>query len=641
MKCRTHYSSDLTDRQWQLIRQLLPPVSKKGRRPIDRRWVISAILYVIRTGCQWRMLPSDFPNWNTVYNNFWRWRNDGTWQRIHDKLREKVRKASGKKSTPTVAIIDSQSIRTAEGGETRGYDAGKKITGRKRHIAVDTLGMILAVVVHGADCQDQYGAKWVIEKLAKQFCRIKVIFGDSAYKRSGLPEWVNDTFGWILQAVLRPVGVKGFAGSNKSVVQRSAQLAQSREKAKETGARQLWAGASETQFGVPVELTNDASGFDDSVARKHDAYRANPGRFHVAIGLALQGIGKAAINTNLIPKSGGIKEKLGRFWKAKKTQAEVAWGIDYDDVEVRLIGLELGEDGAVKVSECRSVQIGSAPKSKAPNSEVSSSELVDAIQAISDDLPLADKRICIGIPGVSVLARFMEVPKSSKDKVESAIRFESKHHIPFSLDETVWDYHLLNEIDEDDEEQISLPVALVAVKEPLVVERLAPFEEVGLQVSSVQSCVTALYNWAFHHINSRPDEDDGGDSVVALLDVRYDNSSFIVVGKDIFWSRSWFRGIKECRSAVASALAVNADTAETALREPHRLPSLSQLAIALEPFYENTNREIAMSISKVKASHPYELIDRIAITGLGSEVHGLIPFLRRGHLPFRKQFNGE
>jgi putative transposase len=104
-------------------------------------------------------------------------------------LRAKTRRAVGKKSTPTVAIVDSQSIRTAEGGEERGYDSAKKITGRKRHVAVDTLGLLLAVVVHGANCQDQDGAKWVLEKLAEQFCRIKVVFGDIAYGRNNLPLW--------------------------------------------------------------------------------------------------------------------------------------------------------------------------------------------------------------------------------------------------------------------------------------------------------------------------------------------------------------------------------------------------------------------------------------------------------------------
>lgn len=157
MKTEIQYSSDLSNRQWQLIRQLLPQQSQLGRRPIDRRRIINAILYVVRTGCQWRMLPKNFPNWSTVYNVFWRWRNAGIWQKIHDALRAKARKAAGKKSTPTVAIIDSQSIRTAEGGEERGYDAAKKITGRKRHVAVDTLGLLLAVVVHAADWQDQDG----------------------------------------------------------------------------------------------------------------------------------------------------------------------------------------------------------------------------------------------------------------------------------------------------------------------------------------------------------------------------------------------------------------------------------------------------------------------------------------------------
>ena len=211
---QANYPTDLTDEQWQILRKLLPQASSRGRpQTVCRRAVLNAIFYVLRTGCAWRFLPHDFPKWKTVYGIFFAWRNDGTWERIHDALRVQLRRREGRKTSPSAAVIDSQTVKTTEVGGPRGYDAGKKINGRKRHIVVDTLGLILAVVVHPANVQDYDGAVQVLgllDRLKDRFRRLKVIFADSAYGRNDLPQSVKETFGWVLQTVLRPVDVKGF-----------------------------------------------------------------------------------------------------------------------------------------------------------------------------------------------------------------------------------------------------------------------------------------------------------------------------------------------------------------------------------------------------------------------------------------------
>ena len=194
------YSSNLTDSQWKAILDIL---KDKRKRKHSLREIFDALFYLLKTGCQCRMLPIHFPSWKFVYYYFTKWKNDGTIELIHELTRDKARRKAGKNESPSVGFIDSQSVKTTRiGGLSRGIDGGKKTKGRKRHIIVDTMGLLLAVVVHAANEHDSKSAPMVIAELRGRFARLVKIIADGGY-RGELIENTRKIYGWIVEVMLR------------------------------------------------------------------------------------------------------------------------------------------------------------------------------------------------------------------------------------------------------------------------------------------------------------------------------------------------------------------------------------------------------------------------------------------------------
>lgn len=201
------YPTNLTDAQWQVIKEIQ---NDNRKRQYSLRDMWNAIFYLNKSGCQWRMIPKDFPKWELVYYYFRKWDADGLVEEVHDEIHQQIRKTMGKEASPSLGLMDSQSVKSSSMTVEKGFDGNKMLTGRKRHIITDTLGFLMGIVVHNANINDRSGAKLLLERVRGKYPRLKKVLVDQGYTGVDLANWIFSSFGWMMVVVAKVVGLSGF-----------------------------------------------------------------------------------------------------------------------------------------------------------------------------------------------------------------------------------------------------------------------------------------------------------------------------------------------------------------------------------------------------------------------------------------------
>jgi putative transposase len=201
------YATNLTDAQYEVIKNIQ---NDSRKRKYDLKDVWNAVLYIVKTGCQWRMLPIDFPHWQLVYYYFRKWDSTGILEEVHDSIHQQIRVGLGKEKSPSLGLMDSQSTKSSSMTEEKGFDGNKRVSGRKRHIIVDTLGLLMGIVVHAANIGEREGAKLLLNKVRGKYPRLKKVLVDQGYTGVDFAQWVVYKFGWIIEVVAKVVGLSGF-----------------------------------------------------------------------------------------------------------------------------------------------------------------------------------------------------------------------------------------------------------------------------------------------------------------------------------------------------------------------------------------------------------------------------------------------